>query len=702
MDSIPSESECYPAKLSHGHIQWLIKAGVKTIFYPSVYYERRETEYAQNRYNCPMVIASPENIQNNIEEISDCHIRYIHPFLSFTKEKVTENRLVEICKEEWVIPAKEVRAAVRAAYAEQTRAKEDVHAEGTRVLRLMEERGERGIVLAGRPYHIDPEINHGIPEMIASYGFHVLTEDSLPVDPTGERHLRVLDQWTYHSRIYNAAEFVVGRSDLEMVQLNSFGCGLDAVTTDQTAEILEGGGKFYTLLKIDEVNNLGAARIRIRSLMAAMKEKQTGQAPAERYSYGRQAFTKDMRDDGYTILAPQMSPVHFNLVAPVFNRYGYRVEMLNNATRSAVDIGLKYVNNDACYPSIIMVGQMMEAVLSGAYDTDRLALLMTQTGGCCRASNYIGFIRRALDKAGYPNIRVICLNAVGIENNAGFRVTLPMLLDGLRALIFGDLLMRCVYRTRPYEKEAGAADALHAKWEGICTHTLLGEKTGYTYESICRGIVEDFDRLPLDEKVKKPRVGIVGEILVKYMPLANNYLVNLLESEGAEAVVPDFLDFLAMFVYDMDYKHKVLGASWIRSVLSFVGRDALEKLRRPAARALKESRRFCAPVDIDTIADYAKPFLSVGNQYGEGWFLCGEMVELLREGVENIVCIQPFGCLPNHVVGKGVIKALKKAYPRANIAAVDYDPGLSEVNQLNRIKLMLAVAEENMRQTDKT
>ena len=696
MDSIPSESECYPAKLAHGQVQWLINEGVKTIFHPSVFYEYKENPCSQNQYNCPMVISYPENIRNNLEDVFAGNVRYIHPFLTFKREEALVKRLTAICKEEWNIPEREIKRAVHLAFAEQMRAKEDIRKKGTELLADMKKEGRQGIVLAGRPYHIDPEINHGIPEMVASYGFDVFTEDSLPLDAGSGRQLRVLDQWTYHSRLYSAAEFVSTRKDLQMVQLNSFGCGLDAVTTDQVCELLEKAGKFYTVLKIDEVSNLGAARIRIRSLIAAMNMKQAEREETKPYCYQRSEFTQKMYDEGYTILAPQMSPIHFDLIEPAFRRFGYKLEILNNATKNAVDVGLKYVNNDACYPSIIMVGQLMEAVLSGRYDTHRLALMMSQTGGCCRASNYVGFIRRALDKAGLSYIPVISLNTGGLETNGGFHLNRTMLKCGMEALIWGDLLMRCLYRVRPYEKEKGSANALHDKWRKLCVSILLGEEKGYSYGEVCRGIVRDFDELPVDEALRKPKVGIVGEILVKYMPLANNHLVNLLEQEGAEVTVPDFLDFFNMFIYDMDFKHKELDAPFMRSVISKVGVRILRKLREPAAKALKQSKRFSAPMDIEKIAALAKPFLSEGNQYGEGWFLCGEMVELIKEDVPNIVCIQPFGCLPNHVMGKGVIKALKKAYPQANIAAVDYDPGASEVNQLNRIKLMLSVAREQM------
>ena len=698
MESIPSESECYPAKLAHGHVEWLAQHGVTTIFHPCVFYEYQEAPDAQNHYNCPMVVSYPENLKNNVEAITSGQVRYIRPFIAFTSEKTAEERLVKLCRDVWDIPPAEVRAAARAAWSEQRRAKDDIRAEGRRLLAEMERAGKRGIVLAGRPYHIDPEINHGIPELIASCGLYVFTEDSLPLDTPPQRPLRVVDQWVFHSRLYAAAEFVGGRNDLELVQLFSFGCGLDAVTTDQVCEILEKCNKLYTVLKIDEVNNLGAARIRVRSLLAAMNMRQNRQicAQPQPLAYPRAEFTKEMFDAGYTILAPQMSPIHFDVIEPVFRRYGYHVEILNNATRKAVDVGLQYVNNDACYPSILSVGQLMEAVLSGRYDTDKLALIMTQTGGCCRASNYVAFIRRALDKAGLGHIPVISLNLNGMEKNSGFHVSPAMGLAALRQLVIGDLLMRCLYRTRPYETVPGSANALHAKWRDIAAAYAMGEKTGYTYGGICRGIVADFDALALNESLCKPRVGIVGEILVKYMPLANNYLVDLLEQEGAEAVVPDLTDFLVECIYQQSYKHDYLGAPWTSSLLAKVGTDGIAAIRRPAVEALKASRRFDPPTPMACIAELAKPFLSLGNQYGEGWFLCGEMAELLTQGVPNIVCIQPFACLPNHVVGKGVIKALKAAYPQANIAAVDYDPGASEVNQLNRIKLMLSAAKKNL------
>ena len=498
----------------------------------------------------------------------------------------------------------------------------------------------------------------------------------------------------YHTRLYRAAEYVKTRDDLDLIQLNSFGCGVDAVTADQVRDILTRSGKIYTLLKIDEVNNLGAARIRVRSLIAALRVREQHGAHRSRSnsSQPRVEFTKEMREEGYTILAPQMSPIHFQFLEPVFRQFGYHFVILQNDDRAAVDAGLQYVNNDACYPSLIVVGQVMDALLSGKYDLDRTAVLMTQTGGGCRASNYVGFFRRALEKAGMGQIPVISLNANGMEQNSGFSTPLPMLIKAMEALSYGDILMRVLYATRPYEKEPGSANALHDKWASIAIKQLQKKRPDFSgYRDIVRGIIRDFDALPR-RAVEKPKVGIVGEILVKFSPLANNHIVELLESEGAEAVMPDLTDFLFYCMYNQRYKYEHLGGSRANRDIANIGIYALEQFRRTAVRELVRSVHFVPPAKIEHLADLAAPHVSIGNETGEGWFLTGEMMELIEEGVPNIVCTQPFGCLPNHVVGKGVIKNLRATHPNANIIAVDYDPGASEVNQLNRIKLMLSSA----------
>ena len=503
----------------------------------------------------------------------------------------------------------------------------------------------------------------------------------------------------YHSRLYAAANYVKTKDNLDLIQLNSFGCGLDAVTTDEVSDILTHSGKIYTSLKIDEVNNLGAARIRIRSLLSAIRvrEKKHIEHCIQPSSITKVPFTKEMRET-YTILCPQMSPIHFELVEPAFRSCGYNIEVLGNDSKSAINTGLKYVNNDACYPSLLVVGQIMEAILSGRYNTAKIAVIITQTGGGCRASNYIGFIRRALEKAGYAQIPVISLNLSGLEENPGFKLTLPLVLKGMYAVVFGDIFMRAVYRVRPYEVTPGSTDALHEKWKQKCI-TFLTQKhpSRRTFNKMCKEIIEDFDNLPMNN-VKKVRVGIVGEILVKFHPTANNHLVELLEQEGAEVVVPDLLDFFLYCFYNSNFKVSHLGMKKSTAWKANLGIKALEWFRSPAKKAFAQSKHFTPPADITNLANMAKEIVSLGNQTGEGWFLTGEMLELIENGTTNIVCAQPFACLPNHVVGKGVIKELRHRHPLANIVAIDYDPGASEVNQLNRIKLMLSTANKNLQE----
>ncbi len=698
IESIPSESECYPAKLAHGHVMWLLEQGVKNIFYPCIPYERQEFKDAHNHYNCPIVTSYAENIKNNIDELKNPDILFMSPFLPFTNLKVLTNRLVEEFGSQFNISAEEVTHAAKIGWDEMESVHRKIQQKGEETLKYLEQTGGHGIVLAGRPYHIDPEINHGIPELITSYGIAVFTEDSVSHLSKVEGPLLVMDQWMYHSRLYAAAEYVKQRDDLDLIQLNSFGCGLDAVTTDQVYDILEDSGKIYTCLKIDEVNNLGAARIRVRSLLSAIKVRKQSVTKRTIVSakYERVLFTKEMRDN-YTILAPQMSPIHFSIVEPVFRSCGYNVVLLDNDGKKAVDVGLKYVNNDACYPSLMVVGQIMEAVLSGKYDLSKTAVMITQTGGGCRASNYIGFIRRALRKAGHPHIPVISLNLVGLEKNPGFKITPELGIKAIYSIVFGDVMMRCLYATRPYELEEGAANALHKKWESKCIEFLTKSKypSFSKYKRICREIIREFDSLPRKD-IKKPRVGVVGEILVKFMPTANNYLVDLLESEGAEAVVPDLLDFFLYCFYCSNFQYEKLGMKKSSAIKANAGIKAIEWLRSAAREEFKKSTHFDPPAHIEDLAKMASEIVSCGNQSGEGWFLTGEMLELIHTGASNIVCTQPFGCLPNHIVGKGVIKELRRHYPKSNVVAIDYDPGASEVNQLNRIKLMLSTAFKNL------
>ena len=737
IESMPSENACYPAKLSHGHIMDLLERDVDFIWMPCIRWERQEDAGANNHYNCPIVMSYSEALKLNIDELRTSRTDFLNPFIPYDDKEALKKRLFEhLVKErkkqhpELAYPSKkEIDDAVDRAWQADLDFKNQMRAQGEKTLQWIEEHNAHGIVLAGRPYHIDNEINHAIPELITSFGMAVLTEDSIAHLGDLQRNLRVYDQWMFHTRLYNAAKVVTQRTDLDLVQLNSFGCGLDALTTDEVQEIIEGSGKVYTVLKIDEVSNLGAARIRIRSLLAALKQKADGTPQGEDAArreildtacqscesnptfefepnrvaasteFPRVEYTKEIQESGeYTILAPQMSPIHFELLVPIFHHYGYNLELLPSVDPGAVDAGLKYVNNDICYPSILVTGQIMEAATSGRYDMDKTAFIITQTGGGCRATNYISLIRKGLHDAGLDQVPVISLafNDTG-ERNSGFSVTPQMLKTAVPALLVGDLLMMCLYRVRPYEAEPGSANKLFRKWmdwmkENECGLSLREAKKVYAK------IVRDFDTLPCVNFGSKPRVGVVGEILVKFHPTANNQIVDTIEREGCEAVVPGLVDFFLFGILNPAFRHQELTPD-LKKYLTATGVvKALEKLRDPIRRELAKSSRFEPFERIEEIAEGASQILDLCNMMGEGWLLTGEMVELINEGAPNIVCTQPFACLPNHVVGKAVIKEMRRRYPQSNIVAVDYDPGASEVNQLNRIKLMIAVAFSNQKE----
>lgn len=700
ISSIPSESVCYPAKLAHGHIEDLLEKGIKNIWYPCIPYTHKEDNDSGNQYNCPIVSSYPETLSANVENLKGNDICFYKEFLPIFNRNAMKKRLKEILKS-FKVTNKELDEALKIAYESYDKYRADIEAEGEKVLDYIEKNNKKGIVLSGRPYHLDPEIHHGIPELIESFGLVVLTEDSISHLGKIERPIRVVDQWSYHTRLYSAASYVARHENLELVQLNSFGCGLDAVTTDQVKDILEQYDKIYTNLKIDEISNLGAIKIRIRSLLAALKERDELKfKPKRMYEHKKRVvFTEEMKKK-HTILVPQMAPIHFQFLKSGFELGGYNVEILPAVDKEAIDTGLKYVNNDSCYPSIIVTGQMMQALESGKYDINNTSLLISQTGGGCRATNYIAFIRKALKDANLEQVPVISINAIGLEPNPGFKLTLKMIKSMLMGTLYGDLISRLLYKTRPYEKIKGSADKLYSLWVKRCASHLKNKADFKEYKEIVNNMISDFDKLEIDEKLIKPKVGVVGEILVKYHPTANNNIVEVLENEGAEVVVPDLIDFVLYTAYSSHVNYELLGGS-LKSMLKAESLiQLIEYYRKPIRKALVNSNRFDEPHHIKEMALKAKKHLSTGNKMGEGWFLTAEMIELVESGINNIACIQPFACLPNHVTGKGMIKKLKETYPYANIAPIDYDPGASEVNQLNRLKLMLASAYKNIRKTD--
>ena len=690
MATVPSDSLCYPAKLVHGHIMDLIRRGIKKIFYPCIPYNiNDETHASDNHYNCPVVASYAENIRGNMDILREKEIKFLQPFLPLNNSQRLIERLIEELAEEH-LKRNEIEAAVEAAYIELEHYKKDVRKYGQKILERVEREHLTAILLAGRPYHIDPEINHGIPEMIQSYGLPVLSEDMLYHQPARKEALSIVNQWSYHARLYHAASYAAEHDNITLIQFSSFGCGLDAITTGQVRAILEEHHRLYTMIKLDEVSNLGAARIRVRSLIAALARRQSLPYHSTEI-IERPRFTEECRRT-YTIIAPQMAPIQFRLLETTLRKYGYRLVIPQMPDRSAIDLGLRYIHNDMCYPAIVVIGQLLSVIQSGQCDPNHTAIMLFQTCGACRATNYLNLMRTALKDAGYGQVPVFACVGRPSETDA-FVMSHQCSADVTKSIVYGDLLMRVKNRVKPYEKVPGSTERLYEKWMARCQDEIV-HGNYFRYQTTIRSIVEEFDHLPIHEDIWKPRVGIVGEILVKYHPIANNRLEEFLASEGAEVIMPDLLNFMEYMAFDAIVKHKLLDGSYWDKLKAEISIQVMEFFRRPAVKALAKSRRFTPPANIKELAKLASQQVSLGNMAGEGWFLTGEMMELAERGIYNVVCLQPFGCLPNHITGKGVMHALRQRYPDSNMIALDCDAGTSEVNQENRIKLMLSVAKE--------
>ncbi|MDU4751601.1 MAG: acyl-CoA dehydratase activase-related protein [Clostridium butyricum] len=687
LTSIVSETACYPAKMTHGHVEYLIEKGIKNIFYPCILHESREFKNATDTFNCPVVTSYAEVIKNNMDSLEENNVNFMNPFLPIANKSKLKKRLKDALSI-FNISQREINYAVDKAWDEQENFKKDIREKGVETLKYIKDHNIQGILLGGRPYHVDPEINHGMPKLINSLGFAVFTEDSVAHLGEIDGKLNVVDQWAYHSRLYRASNFIIDHDYINLVQLTSFGCGLDSITTDAVAEILECGSKIYTNIKIDEGSNLGAARIRLRSLKAAIEERKNKNIETSITKKDTKKFINPGKNK--TIIVPQFSPIHFNILESAFRACGYDLVVLNNGD-NAIDEGLKYVNNDICYPAIVVIGQVIEALKSGRYDLENTSILLAQSEGQCRFTNYTSVLEKALKEAGYEDLPVLSLSLAGVDKTNSLEgMNLDLVKKSIVGVIYGDLLSRVLHRVRPYEKIKGSADELYKKWTRICRESFE-EPLKKNFKSIISSIIKEFEELPRID-VYKPKVGLVGELLVKFNPIANNSIVNMLEKEGVEVVHNDLLSLFLSSAKNQIFNYKHLDGKYISKLKGEITIKLIEKYQKVYIDALKKSRIFYVTEKIDEMAHNASKIISLGNQSGEGWKLPGEIMELENWGVNNVVCMQPFGCLPSHAVARGTIKALKKLNNKLNIVTIEYDPGSSEVNQNNRIKLMLASA----------
>ncbi len=692
--SMPSQTVCFPAKLAHGHVNHLIGQGIGHIFYPCIPRERMENRDAFDCYSCPVVCGYPEVVRLNTEELLKGESILHTPFLN----PEDTSSMARTLSEEFGIPKREVMQAMARALDAQAAYKRELKEEARRVLSLVEEKNGVCIVLCGRPYHVDPLVHHGIPNLITSLGAAVLSEDSMAAlfeDIDEETPLRVVDQWTFPSRLYRAAKVVAAFENLELVQLTSFGCGIDAVTSDQVAEILHRAGKMHTLLKIDEGPSLGAARIRIRSLLASIEERREERRSSRRgkqvddYLVHPPVFTKEMRKTHH-ILAPQMSPVHFAFAESVFRGAGYNFHVLPNVTSEDIETGLKYVNNDACYPAQVVIGQLIAALQSGDVDPSKSALLLSQTCGPCRATNYPGLLKRALKEAGFEEVPTLTLRSKTGSYQPGFTFTRELFNNTFKAILYGDMVQRLSQHTCTYEINRGDTDTLVKKWVDRVTTDFAANKSR-DLEADMQAMTKEFASIPMHGD-RRPRVGIVGEILLCYHPDANRHVAELTRQEGGEPVLADMVDFFLYCFSDPIYQWQRLGGKALPAFLGWYFIQKFDHMRNALRKALAGSP-FPQVARFKDLFSSAGKLISPGYQAGEGWLLSAELLKFINQGTTNALCLQPFGCLPNHVVGRGVFKEIKRLCGNANLMAMDYEGGSSEANLLNRIKLFMSMAQ---------
>lgn len=770
-NSIPSQSLCLPAKLAHGHITYLAEHGVDRIFMPCVPKERKYFSESDDSFACPVVGGYPEALKLNLKSLYP-DLKLYTPYLLLDADKSIIRAIQEIDPS---IKRKEIEHALAVAREAMAQYRYDLLELALAQIKRAQEENLPLIILSGHPYHIDPLLNHGIPALIASMGTVIVSEDAISMLTEHGPKLDVVNQWAFHSRLYRAAQYVIDHENTEMVQLVSFGCGIDAITSEQVKKILESHHKIYTMLKIDEGDTLGAAKIRLRSLLCATAEhnrtlsvgqilqeltasdaSSTGADAAAAALHGSSIAHQDLPnatavgqsvegqlvpepeakscdcgtdagcgcgghghaasssvgvggDAGQamslseaigndtlkerTLYMPQMAPVHFPILASCLRSMGYKIKLLSEVSGHAIEMGLKHVNNDACYPAIVAIGQLLEPVAAGQIDPKTSALLLAQTCGPCRATNYPALLNWALHDLHAEDIPIVTLQGSDLKDE---KLHLKLGFKGLKrlmlSLLYGDLLQSLYLHCHTYEEVPGTALKLVEQYHQELSPEVLSKPKQFkrrVYE-----MVQEFSRIPLRHETR-PKVGIVGEILLKYHPDANNELVENIIAEGGEPVLGDISAFVLYCLHDSIYQAKELGSSKLKASIAWLLMHSFEKKRRIIINALKHSKFEPLPLFNDLLK-YGQKFVSLGQQAGEGWLLTAEMVDFIEHKIENIICVQPFACLPNHITGKGVMRAIRETYADANLCSIDYEAGSAQSNVLNRLKLFLTQAKDNL------
>ncbi|MDR2040439.1 MAG: acyl-CoA dehydratase activase [Bacteroidales bacterium] len=699
LGTIMSDSICFPAKLVHGHIYDLAERKVERIFYPMVIFERFESKGAVNAYNCPIVSSYAEVIRSSVNPEARWGIPMDSPVVSFADEHLLERacyrylRMLGVDKQTF-------RKAFQYAQRAQANHKQKLLDQAKEVIRKATEENRTLIVLAGRPYHTDSLINSKVPDMLCEMGADVLSEDAVS-ELTSLPELQVLSQWTYPNRIYQAAAWVGQQPEnVQLVQINSFGCGPDAITINETKELLRSKGKTHTLVRVDEITSTGSLRLRLRSMLESFTLRNVAESTLAK-ERTQVAFFEE-KDKHRTILAPGFSHIYSRMLPPIFALGGFKLVNLPPPDKMSVDAGLKYANNEICYPATIVVGDIIKALQSGKYDRDQVAIGITQTGGQCRASTYLSLIKKALIASGFEDVPVIAIGTEGkvINSQPGFDMNWLKLLPTIfAALCYTDSIATMYYSSVAREVNKGSSDHLLDKYLRVIQPKILRKDINGIYALLKRAVAE-FNRIETDQRYH-PRIGIVGEIYIKYNAFGNSDMVDWLVGQGVEVVVPPLIDFfLQSFVnIEVNTQQKIRRSSWSDMFVYFLEKYANGFVGR-TNRVMSKYVRYEPSHSIRDMSEKASEILNLANQFGEGWLIPGEIAAFAGSGVNNVVSVQPFGCIANHVVSKGVEKRIRDRYPDMNLLFLDFDSGMSEVNVLNRLHFMVKnVTDEKQYQT---
>lgn len=699
--TVMSDSICFPAKLVHGHIMALAKQEVDRIFYPFAVYESSEFKDADNTYNCPIVSSYADVIRSAINTERRFNIPLDSPVVHFGDTALLRKACWQYLKG-LKVKKKTFLKAFDKALDSQQKYKNELRRRAEAIINYAQSRNELLVVLAGRPYHADPLINHKTPEILEHLGVHIITEDAIPLDDDSKLgELQIRSQWSYPNRIFKAAKWVAAQNDkIQMAQFNSFGCGPDVIALDEASEILAAAGKNNSLIRIDEITATGSVRLRLRSMVESLALRSTEKRPQ------KQRLTTavfEAKDKTRVILAPQFSYIYNYFLPTIFELAGYKLVNLPPPDQHSIDYGLKYTNNEICYPATIIVGDVMKALQSGKYRREDIAIGITQTGGQCRASSYLALIKKGMTAAGFEDIPVVSVSTSGgtLNPQPGFEINwMKILKIVFVAALYADSLQKLYYASIVREVKKGSSKQLLDKYLEAVQFFVREQNVSAIYE-LLKQAVDEFNQLSINDKIY-PKIGIVGEIYVKYNTFGNHHAVDWLVEQGVEVVVPPLLEFFIQgFVnMDSDIKHHLDHRKRSNYLVYFFEHLANRHIRR--TQRIMAAYRFNQPFhNLRHIAKRAERILSLANQFGEGWLIPADIAAFADEGVHHVISLQPFGCIANQVIAKGVEKRIKDLYPQMNLLFLDFDSSISEVNVLNRLHFMLKNVQEAARQQNK-